>query len=173
MCKGGVKGERGMRGDAFDDSEWSRECGSGPLNLIYFIFITFFQGDSPPAPSSSSFDMSLLPFSLERRMGLAVLSMSGKPFLACVDCPNLTLLDCDSVKRHLKDHNHKMVAPFEELLSRMQVLGVCDLKVSYPVPLVGGRFGASFLSLFLRHYHQRASSITSFTSWCDKSIRHD
>lgn len=81
-------------------------------------------------------------------MGLAVLPISGKPFLACVDCPNLTLLDCDSVKRHLKDHKHKMVAPFPELLSRLQELGVCDLKVSYPVRLFGGRFGVSFLSLF-------------------------
>jgi hypothetical protein len=173
MCKGGAKSERGMKGDAFDDSKWSRECTSGKLNLIYFIFITFFQGGSPPAPSSSSSHMSLLPPLLERRMGLAVLPISGKPFLACVDCPNRTLLDCDSVKRHLKDHNHKLVAPFEELLSRLQVLGVCDLKVSYPVPLVGGRFGASFLSLFLRHHHQRATSITSLTSRRDKSIRHD
>lgn len=156
-----------MRGDEFDDREWSRECSSGPLNLIYFIFITFFQGGSPSAPSSSSSHMSLLPLLLERRMGLAVLPISGKPFLACVDCPNRTLLDCDSVKRHLKDHNHNMVAPFEDLWSRLQVLGVCDLKVSHPVPLVGGRTGASFLSLFLRHYHQRASSITCLTSWCE------
>lgn len=81
-------------------------------------------------------------------MGLAVLAISGKPFLACVGCPNLTLLDCDSVKRHLKDHGHGMVAPFPELLSRLQELGVCDLKVSYPVRLFGGRFGVSFLSLF-------------------------
>ena len=157
-----------MRGDAFDDSEWSRECGSGPLNLISFIFITFFQGDSPPAPSSSSSDMSLLPFSLERRMGLAVLSMSGKPFLACVDCPNLTLLDCDSVKRHLKDHKHQMVAPFPELLSRLQELGVCDLKVSCPVRLFRGRLWVSFLSCLLRLYcyhspQKRTSTYSSLT----------
>jgi len=146
-----------MRGDAFAGSEWSRECGSGPFNLIYFIFITFFQGDSPPAPPSSSSDISLLPLSLERRMGFAVLAISDKPFLACVDCPNLTLLDCGSVKRHLDDHKHEMVAPFPELLSRLQELGVCDLKVSYPVRLVGGGFWVSFLSLFVRHYHRKAS----------------
>jgi len=108
-------------------------------------------------------------------MGLAVLALSGKPFLACVDCPNLTLLDCDSVKRHLKDHDHAMVAPFPELLSRLEELGVCDLKVSYPVRFFGGQLWGLFFfsSSFLRHYHQRATTITSLTSWCDRSIRHD
>lgn len=142
-----------------------------PLNLDFLVPHFPPQGGAPPASSSLPSDISLLPLSLERRMGLAVLSISGKTFLACVDCPKLTLLDCGSVKRHLDDHKHQMVAPFDELLSRLQELGVCDLKVSYSVRLVAGRFWVSLLSLFLRHYHRRLNSIRSLTSWVSWCIK--